>query len=332
MGRLAVRALLHLSAAALVIAAAAAVIGYVRLVAPGPLTRETAVVIPKGGDPGEIARILQGAGVIADSMVFRWGARLTGRDRAMRAGEYAFPAAVSMDGAIALLTGGATVERRLTVAEGLTTNQVLGLVAAADGLAGGVPRSPGEGVLLPETYFFSYGDGRARLVERMRQAMTETLDELWPLRAPKLAVATPFEALVLASIIEKETALDSERARISAVFHNRLRRRMRLQSDPTVAYAIAGGGGPLDRALTRRDIAVASPYNTYKVRGLPPGPIANPGRASIKAALHPGGGAELYFVADGSGGHVFARTLIEHNRNVASWRRVQRRRKRDRER
>jgi len=332
MGRLARRAMLMLFAATVVVAVAAAFHGHARFTAPGPLMRETTVVIPKGYTPAQIAMLLEYNGVISGGTVFAIGARLTGRDRVMRAGEYAFPAAVSMDGAIALLTGGKTVERRLTIAEGLTTSEVLGLVAAADGLAGEIPESPGEGMLLPETYFFSFGDGRQHLVERMRDAMTKTLDELWPLRAPKLALPTRFEAVVLASIIEKETALDSERARISAVFHNRLRRRMRLQSDPTVAYAIAGGGGPLDRALTRRDLAVASPYNTYKARGLPPGPIANPGRASIKAALHPGGGAELYFVADGSGGHVFARSLAEHNRNVASWRRVQRRRKRDRER
>ncbi len=330
MGRFAVRSLLYLSAAAVAIAAAAALIGHARFTAPGPLARATAIVIAKGSGPAEIARSLAGAGVISDPAVFRLAARLTGRDRTMRAGEYAFPAAVSMAGALALLTSGATVKRRLTVAEGLTTAQVLRLVAAADGLAGDVPASPGEGVLLPETYFFSFGDGRDDLVRRMRRAMRETLDRLWPLRAPGTAVKTPEQALILASMIEKETAIDTERGRISAVFHNRLRRRMRLQSDPTVVYAIAGGAGPLDRKLTRRDLAVDSPYNTYRVRGLPPGPIANPGRASIRAALDPGDGDELYFVADGSGGHVFATTLGEHNRNVARWRRLRRRANRDR--
>ncbi len=324
MGRSAVRLLLHLCAAALVIAVAAALLGHARLVAPGPLPRDTAIVIPKGGI-ADIARLLAGAGVIADATVFRLAARVTGRDRAMRAGEYAFPAAVSMDAAIALLTSGKTVERRLTVAEGLTTAEVLRLVAAADGLAGEVPPSPGEGVLLPETYFFSHGDKRADIVGRMRRAMRATLDELWRARAPDLAVNTAEEALILASIIEKETAMNAERARVSAVFHNRLRRRMRLQSDPTVTYAITSGAAPLDRELTRRDLAVASPYNTYRVRGLPPGPIANPGRASIVAALAPSASKALYFVADGSGGHVFAGTLTEHNRNVARWRRSRRR-------
>ena len=321
MGRFAVRSLLQLLAAAVAVGVAAALIGHARLVAPGPLERDTAVVIPKGGI-GEIARLLDGAGVISDATVFRLAARLTGRDRGMRAGEYSFPAEVSMEGAISLLTSGATVKHRLTVAEGLTTAEVLKLVAGTDGLAGDVPPSPGEGALLPETYFFSHGDTRAVLVGRMRRAMQETLDELWPRRAPDGAVKTPAEALILASIIEKETATDAERARISAVFHNRLRKRMRLQSDPTVVYAVAAG--PLDRPLTRRDLAFDSPYNTYRVRGLPPGPITNPGRASIAAALDPAADDALYFVADGSGGHVFARTLAEHNRNVAHWRRLQR--------
>jgi len=323
MGRFAVRSLLQLIAATVVVGVAAALIGHARLVASGPLERDTTIVIPKGGI-GETARLLAGADVISDATVFRLAARVTGRDRAIRAGEYAFLAAVSMEGAISLLTSGATVKRRLTIAEGLTTAEVLKLVAATDGLAGDVPTSPGEGTLLPETYFFSHGDDRVVLVERMRRAMREALEELWPRRVPSPVVKTPADALVLASIIEKETAVDAERARVSAVFHNRLQKRMRLQSDPTVVYAVAAGAGPLERALSRRDLAIDSPYNTYRVRGLPPGPIANPGRASIVAALAPATDDALYFVADGTGGHVFARTLAEHNRNVTRWRRHQR--------
>ena len=324
MGRFAVRSLLQLLAATFVVSAAVALIGHARFIAPGPLANDTAIVIPKGGI-GKIARLLAGAGVISDATVFRLAARLTGRDRTMRAGEFLFPAAVSMKGAISLLTNGATVKRRLTVAEGLTTAEVLKLIAATDGLAGDVPPLLDEGVLLPETYFFSHGDARADIVGRMRSAMQEAFAELWPQRAPGGSLKTPAEALILASIIEKETAIDAERARVSAVFHNRLKKHMRLQSDPTVVYAIASGAGPLHRKLTRRDLSIDSPYNTYWARGLPPGPITNPGRASIAAALNPAADDALYFVADGSGGHVFARTLAEHNRNVARWRRLQHR-------
>ena len=323
MGRFAVRLLLQLVAATFIVGVAAALLGYVRLVAPGPLERDTAIIIPKGGI-SEIPRLLVGAGVISDATVFRLALRLSGRDRAIHAGEFLFSAMVSMEDVISSLTSGATMKRRLTVAEGLTTAEVLKLIAVTDGLVGDVPRSLGEGVLLPETYFFSYGGARAVLVARMRSAMRETFAELWPRRAPGGAVTTPTEALILASIIEKETAKDAERTRVSAVFHNRLKKHMRLQSDPTVVYAVTVGTGPLHRSLTRRDLATDSPYNTYRVHGLPPGPITNPGRASIVAALNPAVDDALYFVADGSGGHVFARTLTEHNRNVARWRRLKR--------
>ena len=245
----------------------------------------------------------------------------------MRAGEYRFPAGISMDAAIALLASGETVKRRITVAEGLTTGEVLDLVGANEGLAGDLPPDVGEGSLLPETYYFSYGDTRSGLVRRMRESMKATLAALWEKRDPNILLATPEEALVLASIIERETALASERARISAVFHNRLRHGMRLQSDPTVAYALTLGRVPLDRPLARSDLRVDSPYNTYRVNGLPPGPIANPGRASIEAALHPAPTHELYFVADGTGGHAFARSFAEHLRNVARWRRIERERR-----
>ena len=236
MGRFAVRLLLQLLAATFVVGVAVALFGHVRLVAPGPLARDTAIIIPKGGI-SEITRLLLSEGVISDAMVFRLAARLTGRDRAIHAGEFLFPAAVSIEGTISLLTSGATMKRRLTVAEGLTTAEVLKLIAVTDGLAGDVPPLADEGVLLPETYFFSHGDARVVLVGRMRSAMQEAFAELWPRRAPGGAVTTPAEALILASIIEKETAIDAERARVSAVFHNRLKKRMRLHSAPTVAYA-----------------------------------------------------------------------------------------------
>ena len=293
-------------------------------VRPGPLTADTTVVVRQGSGVEAIASTLIAQGVIGDRFLFRTGARLTGRSKAMRAGEYRFRSGISMDETIALLVRGETVKRRITIAEGLTTSEVLRLVGADEGLAGDLPDGVGEGSLLPETYYFSLGDTRTVLVRRMRESMETALASLWDKRAANLALETPEQALVLASIIERETGVAAERARVSAVFHNRLRRGMRLQSDPTVAYALTQGSVPLDRPLARSDLRVESPYNTYLVNGLPPTPIANPGRASIEAALHPAPTDELYFVADGTGGHAFARTYAEHVRNVQRWRRIKR--------
>ena len=324
MGRPAVR-IIAICTLALALGAAAAVYwGYDAFHRPGPAARSVTVIIPKGAALGAIADLLQENRLIDHRLVFIVGARLTDRDRRMRAGEYAFPASVSMDGAIALIVSGETVKRRLTIAEGLTSTQALALVRMADGLTGDVGPRVAEGVLLPETYFYSHDDTRRALIGRMRAAMSEILPRLWRGRANGLAINSPAEMLTLASIIEKETGVESERPRISAVFHNRLRRRMRLQSDPTVVFALTEGRGPLARRLTRRDLAISSPYNTYRHRGLPPGPIANPGRSAMFAALHPSDSKELYFVANGEGGHVFARTLAEHNRNVRKWRRIRR--------
>ena len=296
---------------------------YAQLTRPGPLESASVHVIPRGSNLAKIARILDDAGVISDPLIFRYGARIMRRGRALRAGEYEFPAHISARGVIDVLIGGKTVMRRLTVVEGTTTAQILDQVERAEGLEGGITDRPGEGRLMPETYFYSYGDARDELIERMQIAMEKTLGELWGARAHGLPLRTPREALILASIVEKETARPDERARIAAVFHNRLRRGMRLDADPTVVYGLTDGSGPLGRPLTRADLSTDDPYNTYLYPGLPPGPIGNPGRASVAAVLQPVDSEELFFVADGSGGHVFARTLAEHNRNVAKWRRIE---------
>lgn len=293
---------------------------------PGPLAAETTVVVPRGASGRAIGSLLEEAGVAADGRLLPLALRVFGPDRPMRAGEYNFQAGISLRDAVAKLQAGDTVVRRLTVAEGLTTREVLALVAAAEGLDGPAPEAAtvGEGALLPETYHFSLGDSRSEIVGRMIAAREAALARLWEGREKGLPLRTPDEALVLASIVERETAVPAERARVAAVFINRLNRGMRLQSDPTVAYGLELEGGPLDRPLLRRDLEVDHPYNTYVHRGLPPGPIVNPGMASIAAVLAPAKTDELYFVADGTGGHAFAKTLAEHNRNVARWRRIQR--------
>ena len=312
--------LLWLAPAAAVVVGGVLAWGYARLTAPGPLEVPTTVIVAPGAGLDDIVRLLARAGVVGDTFALRWGARLTGAHKRLRAGEYAFPAGVSPAQVLAIVESGKVVVRRLTVAEGLTSAQVASQLAAAEGLDGAIQVLPGEGTLLPETYHFSRGDGRADILRRMADGMIETLHRLWAGRASDLPLETPGAALILASIVEKETAVASERARIAAVFINRLRRGMRLQSDPTVAYGLTAGRGTLERALTHADLAAPSPYNTYLIDGLPPGPICNPGRAAIAAVMRPAVTDELYFVADGSGGHVFARSLAEHNRNVAKWR------------
>lgn len=333
MARTAVRICVRIGLIALALLVAAmsivAAVTYDRYTKPGPLTKPITVIIKKGSGVAQIADQLARAGIVETALVFRAGVRFEGRDNSLRAGEFKFPARISMRQSVAVIASGKTVKRRLTVAEGLTTLQVLAVLSAATGLEGPVPDTAAkEGGLLPETYFYAYGDSRAGMIDRMKKAMDSAVADAWSRRPPDLAIRTPKEALVLASLIEKETGIAAERVRVSAVFHNRLRRGMRLQTDPTVVYAIAGGVGSLHRPLTRRDLKFVSPYNTYLNAGLPPGPIANPGQASLSAAVNPSDHKDLYFVANGKGGHLFARTLKQHNRNVARWRRLQRERDR----
>ena len=291
-----------------------------RYEAPGPLAAEAVVIVPRGAGLAAIADDLAAAGVISDPTLFRVGVRLFGDARTLQAGEYAFAPGASMKDAAALIASGQTVVHRLTIPEGLTSVEVVALLEAAEPLAGPIDQIPPDGALLPETYHFHRGDSRAAVLQRMDEAMDEALRDLWDKRAPNLPLNTPEEALVLASIIEKETGVDSERALVAGVFVNRLNKGMPLQSDPTVVYGITEGKAPLGRSLTRKDLASPTPYNTYQIAGLPPGPIANPGRAALEAALNPTATEYFYFVAAGDGGHAFAKTLAEHNRNVAKWR------------
>jgi UPF0755 protein len=291
---------------------------------PGPSRTETIVEIPRGAGLSAVTDRLEEAGVIDHRYLFMAGVFLNGAQGELRFGEYAFPASVSGLETMDIVRSGRSINYGFTVAEGLTTRQVLDLLANDDRLTGEVETEPAEGALLPETYSFERGATRQSVLDQMTQAMDETIAELWESRADGLPIDTPEDAIILASIIERETGVPEERGRVSSVFVNRLNLGMMLQTDPTVAYAITLGQEPLGRALTRADLQVDSPYNTYVVTGLPPGPIANPGRASIEAALNPADTDFLYFVADGSGGHAFGRTLDEHNANVAEWRRIQR--------
>ncbi|MBM85737.1 MAG: aminodeoxychorismate lyase [Rhodospirillaceae bacterium] len=310
----------YLSLASLFLSIGLAIWGYAELMRPGPSEASRVVVVPRGAGLENIARILVAAGVVRRPEIIVLGAKLKGATRDLKAGEYRFPERVSPDRVIEILKTGETVVRRLTLAEGLTVSQIVEKLRKTDGLSGEIHHMPPEGSLLPETYHFSNGDQRAELIQRMDRGMRELVQGLWERRAKNLPYHTPEEAVVIASIIEKETALDPERELVAGVFVNRLREGMRLQSDPTVAYGLFPDG--LGRPLTRADLRKPSPFNTYIIKGLPPSPICNPGSASIQAALNPANTDFLYFVADGRGGHAFARTLKQHNRNVARWREV----------
>jgi len=314
------------------LAGGAAFYGFKRFERSGPLVQDTQVVIQRGAVLESIARRLEAAGVVEDARSFRWGVRLLGSARGLKAGEYAFPAGVSMRGAYEILDRGETVARWLTVAEGLSSYEIVDLVAGVEGLSGETGPVPLEGSLLPETYQYSLNDDRAALIERMQTGLEVVLAELWPKRAEGLPIKTLEEAVILASIVEKETGVPEERPLVASVFTNRLKRRMRLQSDPTVVYSITEGKGPLGRRLLLKDLKRPSPYNTYENSGLPPAPIANPGRAALEAVLNPADTRYLYFVADGTGGHAFAKTLVEHNKNVAKWRKIRRRMMREQKR
>jgi len=285
---------------------------------PGPLEKPQTVIIPRGTTVHDIATSLASNGVISNPFVFRAAARILAGD-SLQAGEYLFPPQQSISDIVLMLRDGHAVVRMFTVAEGLTSFEIVSLMRNDPALTPEVTAIPAEGSLLPETYRYNYGDSHMSLIERMQKGQRDLLNELWANRDMSIPLKTPQEAVIMASVIEKETSRNDERARIAGVFYNRQRQGMRLQSDPTVIYALTKGQSTLPRELTHDDLAIASPFNTYVHDGLPPKPICNPGRASLEAALHPEKNDYLYFVADGKGGHAFAKDITQHNKNITHW-------------
>jgi UPF0755 protein len=283
----------------------------------GPAQQEMAVVIPSGSSLAKAARVLEEKGAITSADAFLNRAKVFGSDAPIKAGEFIIPAAASNAQILGILQGSDVVLRMVTVPEGMPSILVHEKLMREPLLTGEVP-IPDEGSLLPESYSFERGEKRLAVMLRMQKAMQDTIAELWPNRSPDTVVKTPQEAITLAAIVEKETGKPSERRMIAGVYSNRIRKGMMLQADPTIIYPITRGK-PLGRRIRQSEIADVNDYNTYAMTGLPKGPITNPGRASIEAVLNPARTEALYFVADGTGGHVFANTLADHNRNVEKW-------------
>ncbi|MEO1121323.1 MAG: endolytic transglycosylase MltG [Pseudomonadota bacterium] len=303
---------------------------------PGPLAEDTTFVVPSGAGLGRITDALLEEGVIDSGWMFTLAARRAGVAQSMKAGEYLIPAGASIEEVMALISEGRAVQHRVTVAEGLTSRQVVEIVRASDVLTGEIANVPPEGALAPDTYFVQRGETRQAVIDRMLVSQERILAEAWAARAPDLPYDTPVEALILASIVEKETGVGGERPEVAGVFVNRLRRGMRLQSDPTIIYGISGGEPLVDaegkrRGIRRSEIRKETPYNTYTIDGLPPTPIANPGVSAIEAVMNPAATEYLFFVAscDFDGSHGFSKTLREHEAKVREWRRCENQRPAD---
>ena len=293
----------------------------------GPHEETKRVLLERGASLRSVAARLNDAGAVRSGFLFRAYVRLRGDARRLKAGEFDLPAGASMEAVRRLLIEGEVVLHKITFAEGLTSQQIVEQLRAEDVLSGDIS-VPLEGTLLPETYAVPRGMSRQALLSNMMAAQKAALDDLWPKRQKGLPLASKYEALILASIVERETGVAEERPLVAAAFVNRLKKRMRLQSDPTIIYGLVGGQGKLGRPIRRSEIRRKTAYNTYRINGLPPTPIANPGRASLAAVLNPADSKALYFVADGTGGHVFAETLAAHNKNVRRWREIEKQQKR----
>ena len=317
------RALYRLVVLVALLAGGLAAYAYYEFAQPGPLTKSRVLEIEKGLSTPDIAAKLEAAGIIANAPIFTAAALVTRTRGRLKAGEYEFPPRASMAQVLNLLASGKVMVHKVSIPEGWTSDMALARIMEHPVLTGDIPGTPAEGAILPDTYIVKRGMKRQDVLDHMVARQTALLDEIWDKRNPAIAIKTKEEAVILASIVEKETGIASERPQIASVFMNRLNKGMRLQSDPTIIYGMVGGKGKLDRALTKADVNAPTPYNTYTINGLPPGPIANPGRASLEAVVNPAATDYLYFVADGTGGHVFATTLVEHNRNVAKWRKIE---------
>jgi UPF0755 protein len=298
---------------------------------PGPLQEDKTVVIPSRAGMTDIADVLQREGVIDNN---RWafiGAVFALKARGeLKPGEYAFQKKASLRDVIGTIVEGKVVQHSVTLPEGLTSEQIVARLTDNDIFSGTIREIPREGTMLPETYKFPRGTTREQVIQRMQAAQKRLVAEIWEHRNPDVPLKSPEQLVTLASIVEKETGKADERSRVAAVFANRLQKKMKLQSDPTIIYGLVGGKGTLGRPIKRSEISQPSPYNTYAIDGLPPGPIANPGRASLEAAANPARTRDLFFVADGTGGHAFSESLDAHQKNVAKLRTIEKQTQNDR--
>ncbi|MCG8491902.1 MAG: endolytic transglycosylase MltG [Sneathiellales bacterium] len=293
----------------------------------GPLQQDKVILLAKGSGLRGIARQLKSEDIIHNELAFIFGVRLSENGTALKAGEFNIPAGLSAEEVMDLLVEGKAVVHSITVPEGLQSREIKALIAGDKILIGELTEEMPEGSVLPETYHFSRGDSRNDVVRRMKEAMRKALEELWKKKSASTPVSSIQDLVTLASIVEKETGQASERGKVAGVFANRLKKKMRLQSDPTVIYGVTKGQKDLGRSISKKDLAAVNDYNTYVIAALPPGPICNPGLESLKATLAPEKTRALYFVADGTGGHLFANSLTEHNRNVRKWRKIEKQRK-----
>ncbi len=316
-------ALLTLLVFVAILGGAGIMYGQSQLNAPGPLAQDKVVFIPRGSGLMDISQILEQEGVISQPLLFQVQHYLNGSPN-LKFGEYQFRQSISLKEVRDILVDGKSILHSVTIPEGLTSEQIVNRLRDNDILVGEIRTIPREGALLPDTYRFGRGFSREQLLARMEAEQRKMLQEIWTRRSPDLPLRAPSDLVILASIVEKETGRADERTRVASVFVNRLNRGMRLESDPTIIYGLVGGKGTLGRGILATEVRQPTPYNTYVINGLPPGPIANPGRASMEATANPSRTRDIFFVADGTGGHAFAETLEQHNRNVARWRQIER--------